>query len=263
MTLNHTIFVRPHAHRGLHDPEGNGPIENTGPAFEAAIAKGYGIECDVQPGRDGFPIVFHDTTTGRLMSSDVVVRDLSADDLANLKYKKHNTPLLSLSDTLALVAGRVPLMIEVKSDWKTPDPDFMGSIATLLTNYPGPVTVKSFDPGIMLALKALAPTIPRGLVAMDFENSETCQKKFGAARCTSLTHLLEAGPIELSFLSYHVHALPMPMTRFSREAQKLPLFTWTVRTDQDWQKAQRWADAAIFEGDVPEPIRKQYQDRMP
>ena len=46
--LDRAVFIRPIAHRGLHSAR-KGIIENTGPAFEAAIAKGYGIECDVRP----------------------------------------------------------------------------------------------------------------------------------------------------------------------------------------------------------------------
>jgi glycerophosphoryl diester phosphodiesterase len=46
--LDRNTFLRPTAHRGLHDAA-KGIIENTAAAFEAAIAKGYGIECDVRP----------------------------------------------------------------------------------------------------------------------------------------------------------------------------------------------------------------------
>ena len=55
-------FLKPIAHRGLHDPA---RIENSAAAFEAAIAHGYGIECDLRPAACGTPMVFHDETLMR------------------------------------------------------------------------------------------------------------------------------------------------------------------------------------------------------
>ena len=62
------LFERPIAHRGLHD-RANGIIENTRAAFEAAIAKDYAIECDVQLSSDGVPFIFHDDNFERLTSA--------------------------------------------------------------------------------------------------------------------------------------------------------------------------------------------------
>ena len=52
----------PATHRpsGPARPAPSGRIENTAPAFLAAIDKGYGIECDLQAAGDGTPMVFHD-----------------------------------------------------------------------------------------------------------------------------------------------------------------------------------------------------------
>ena len=43
-------------------------LENTAPAFRAAIEKGYGIECDLQAAEDGTPMVFHDDKLDRLIA---------------------------------------------------------------------------------------------------------------------------------------------------------------------------------------------------
>jgi len=55
-------FDRPIAHRGLHD-RASGVIENSRSAFEAAIARGFTIECDVQISSDGVPVIFTTTTS--------------------------------------------------------------------------------------------------------------------------------------------------------------------------------------------------------
>ena len=59
------LTARPIAHRGLHDAA-SGVIENTASAFRAAIAGGYGIECDLQISADGEAMVHHDDALGRL-----------------------------------------------------------------------------------------------------------------------------------------------------------------------------------------------------
>ena len=45
--MTEPLFPNPIAHRGLHD-RASGVIENSASAFEAAIAGGFAIECDVQ-----------------------------------------------------------------------------------------------------------------------------------------------------------------------------------------------------------------------
>src|SRR5262245_49553689 len=59
------LTARPIAHRGLHDAS-SGVIENTGAAFSAAIAAGYGIETDLQISADAEAMVHHDDALGRL-----------------------------------------------------------------------------------------------------------------------------------------------------------------------------------------------------
>ena len=60
------LKAQPFAHRGLH---GLGVVENSRAAFRAAIARGHGIETDVQGARDGEAMVFHDSTLDRLTAS--------------------------------------------------------------------------------------------------------------------------------------------------------------------------------------------------
>ena len=102
--LDKAVFLRPIAHRGLH-VAAKGIIENTAPAFEAAIAKGYGIECDLQAAADGTPFVFHDATLDRLMDATGPVAARSPANLATLHYKDQKTRILSFAEFLSLVAG--------------------------------------------------------------------------------------------------------------------------------------------------------------
>ncbi len=163
-----SVFCRPMAHRGLHDARRN-VIENTGPAFEAAIAGGFGIECDLQPAAAGLPVVFHDETLDRLVDGNGSVASLGSDDLARLKHRGSGAPILTFAQFLALVAGRVPLLVEIKSEWLPPDGVFLGEIAWQVRAYKGPLALMSFDPAVMAVMRELAPAVPRGIVSGSYE----------------------------------------------------------------------------------------------
>ncbi len=245
------VFLRPIAHRGLHDPR-QGIIENTGAAFDAAIAGGFGIECDLQPARSGVPIVFHDETLDRLIEGrSGLVRDLDADEAAELSVKGSKTKgVLTYQAFLDLIAGRVPLLVEIKSDWHAPDAVFLETIARLSLAYRGPLALMSFDPGIMARMRELAPSIPRGIVSGAYQTAEGVPwhgDVLSEERRFRLANLLESGPAAPSFYAYDIRSLPTPVTRFVREVLRLPLFSWTVRTEAQRLLAAEHADALIFE----------------
>ncbi|MFM9939250.1 MAG: glycerophosphodiester phosphodiesterase family protein [Hyphomicrobiaceae bacterium] len=248
--FDRSAFVRPIAHRGLHNPA-KGLIENTGPAFDAAIAGDFGIECDLRPAADGTPMVFHDLPLGRLIDTRGKISDFKPADLARLTYTGTDTRILTFSDFLDVVAGQVPLLVEVKSEWAPPDAAFMKAIAKQAKRYKGPIALMSFDPAVMTALKLLVPKVPRGIVSGIYKGDGWWLDTLDPERAFRLTNLIDSGPAEPHFFAYHVKALPTPVTRFLREGLQLPLFTWTVRTEADLATAAEWADAPIFEGIEP------------
>lgn len=243
-------FLKPIAHRGLHDAA-KGIIENTVLAFEAAMARGYGIECDVRPAACSTPMVFHDLTLERLIEAEGPIAAREAATLKRLSYRTVGGSMIDLADLLHLVNGRVPLLIEIKSEWEAPDARYLEAIAATAAAYRGPIALMSFDPAVMTGIRALAPQIPRGIVSGLFAGDCWWRGKLGPERAYSLSHLLESGPAAPDFYAYDVAALPTPVTRFVREVLGLPLFTWTVRTQEQREVAARWADAPIFEGYVP------------
>ena len=104
---------RPIAHRGLHDAA-HGIVENSTSAVDAAIAKGYAVEVDLQCAAHGKPIVFHDRALDRLTneSGPVATRDAAA--LCQIPLRNSSDCILSLEGLLGLIDRRVPLLIEVK-----------------------------------------------------------------------------------------------------------------------------------------------------
>ena len=255
--FDRAVFCRPIAHRGLHGTPGGGAIENTMPAFAAAMARGYGIECDLRPGKGGLPLVFHDETLDRLVAGTGDVARLAAPDLSGLAFKGDPTARIPTFAALCdLVAARVPMLVEIKSEWAPPDRAFLQAVADVAASYKGPLALMSFDPAVMAVMRELAPRVPRGIVSGDYMRASDgddhwWHDKLDHARAERLTHLLESGPVAPSFYSYDVRALPTPVTRYVREVQGLPIFTWTVRTPADLAVTSAHADAPTFEGFLP------------
>ncbi len=250
MPFDRTTFVKPIAHRGLHNA-GKGVIENTAPAFVAGLDGGFGVECDLQPAADGTPFVFHDAILDRLSDSRGRIDGHAPAALAALTYRGSREKILSYAAFLDLCAGRGPLLVEIKSDWTPPRADFLAKIAALSRGYNGPLALMSFDPAVMTAMATLAPGLPRGIVSGVYAGPGWDVDTLGVERAEHLTHLLESRGAAPSFYAYDVNALPTAVTRYVREVQGLPLFTWTVRTAADRAAAKTWADAAIFEGTAP------------
>jgi glycerophosphoryl diester phosphodiesterase len=244
--LDRSAFIKPIAHRGLHD--GKKLIENTAPAFAAGLAKGYGLECDLQPAADGTPMVYHDDVVDRLMDGTGRLDHMSVAALKAFSYKRQSERMITFAEFLELCNGRGPLLVELKSSWKAPKAGFLEAVATAAKRYKGPLALMSFDPKYMVTMATLAPKVPRGLVAGRYEGDGWWLNQLSAERAARLSDLLEAGPVQASFHAYHVKALPTPVTRYVREVQGLPLFTWTVRSAADRKVAATWADAPIFEG---------------
>lgn len=248
--LDRAAFLRPIAHRGLHHAK-RGIIENTGPAFEAAIARGYGIECDVRPAADGLPVVFHDESLSRLVDARGPVGQVSRRQLRTLRHRVGGAQILTFEDLLDLVAERVPLLVEIKSEWDPPQKAFLSKLTAAASTYRGPLALMSFDPAVMAAVRSLAPDLPRGVISGSYAGAGWWSRKISRKRAPALRDLLESGPVAPDFYAYDVNALPTAVTEYARAVQGLPLFTWTVRTPKQRRIAARFADAMIFEGFEP------------
>lgn len=243
------LIARPIAHRGLHDLAA-GVIENSASAAEAAIAGGFGIECDVQLTADGEAVVFHDFMLDRLTAESGAVVERKADALSAITLKGSGDRILTLSAFLDLIGGRVPLIIEIKSR-------FDGNLALtrrtveIVRGYKDhPIVIKSFDPDIVTALREIAPEIPRGIVAMnayDYGDYDS----LSPARKHALANLLHFTQSRPHFLSWKVADLESAAPYLCRNALGLPLMSWTVRTPQERQRAATFADQMVFEGFRP------------
>jgi len=242
------LTAQPVAHRGLHDAV-SGAIENTASAFRAAIKAGFAIETDLQLSGDGEAMVHHDFALGRLTLGTRQLGAMTAAGLKEVPFRVTGDRMMTLGDMCDLVAGRTPMLVELKSRFAG-DRRLVERTAQVLKSYSGPVAVMSFDPDFVEALRENAPGLPRGIVAeRHYVHQEW--KELSAAKRRNLAFLLHSFRSRPHFVAYQVKDLPSPGPFIARHVFGLPLLTWTVRNEEDRTRAGRWADQMIFEGFRP------------
>jgi glycerophosphoryl diester phosphodiesterase len=200
-------------------------------AFEAALNVGAGIECDLRLTADGVPIVFHDRDSHRLTGEFQICSTSHLPDLAHLRLNDTDQHIPSLAELLDLAAGRVPLLLELKEERNAPR--FATAVVAALHDYSGPVGVMSFVSRVGQSLAAQAPSVRRGQV---LSGRDALLRRDGKLK-RSQPH----------FLAVKVSELHKPWVHAVRA--DTPIYSWTVHTPDDRAKVERWADAAIWEGD--------------
>jgi glycerophosphoryl diester phosphodiesterase len=241
--------ARPIAHRALHGP---GRPENSRAAVAAAADAGYGIEIDLQMSADGVAMVFHDATLDRLTGATGPVRDRTAAELGRIGLGGASgadaAGIPRFAEILALVAGRVPLLVEIKDQSGRLGPTdgrLERAAAADLAGYAGDVAVMSFNPASVAAVAGAAPRVPRGLVTCAFRASSW--PGVPAARRAALAAMDVAGA---GFVSHCWRDLGMARLAEVKQAG-LPVLCWTTRSPEQERQARAVADNVTFEGYLP------------
>ena len=239
-------FLRlPIAHRALH---GRGLPENSRGAMRAAVAAGYGIEIDVQGTADGQAVVFHDDDLDRLTGATGPVRARTAHDLATLRLTGCDETIPDLAEVLALVAGRVPLLIEIKDQTGLMGPTdgaLEAAVAGALAGYAGPVAVMSFNPGAVAAMARLAPGVARGLTTAAYDPADW--HPLSPEVCDRLRGIPDYDAVGASFISHEARDLARPRVADLR-AQGAAVMAWTIRSEAAEAAARTIAQNVTFEG---------------
>ncbi len=243
------LTARPIAHRGLHD-HARGVIENMPSAIDAAVAGNFAIEVDLQPSADSEAMVHHDYALGRLTQGSGELLSLTAEQLKQVGFKHTSDRMMTLGDLCARVAGRVPLVLEVKSRFDG-SRTLVRRMAEVLASYTGPVAAMSFDPEQVVAIRDLMPGLPRGIVA-ERHYTEGEWKQLPPEKTRDMTGLRHAFRTQPHFVSYRVDDLPSPAPWIARNIFGCALITWTVRTPEQRARTLRYADQMTFEGFIPE-----------
>ena len=251
MMLPAQFLAKPIAHRALHDLSKNRP-ENSVPAVRAAVEAGYAIEIDVQLTSDNRAVVFHDYDLLRLTGGRGMVRERRSSDL-------HTVPLSGgcgavipdLQEVLSIIAGRVPLLIEIKDQDGTLGPEvgtLEAAVAEALDAYTGRVAVMSFNPHSMAAMQTLAPEVPRGLVTEAFQRVDWDAP---TERLISLTRIVDYERVGATFISHNKRDLHHPRVA-ELKSQGASILTWTIRSPEEERKAREVAQNITFEHYLPD-----------
>lgn len=243
-------FLRvPLAHRALHHVH-NGRPENSLSAIRAAIDAGYGIEIDVQASADKQAMVFHDYDLARLAHASGDIRERSEKDLQRVTLRGSDESIPTLSEVLAVVAGQVPLLVEIKDQDGALGPNvgpLERSVAQALSGYQGPIAVMSFNPDSIKQMKALAPHLPRGLVTESFQSEEW---GIPADVRNDLLGISEFEAAGCSFIS-HDHTDLNRDRVLELKSKSANILCWTITNEAEEARARKIAENITFEKYLP------------
>ncbi len=237
----------PLAHRGYHDLAQHRP-ENSRAAFRAAIEAGYGIELDVQLSADGQAMVFHDDHLDRMTGCSGAINAHTAAELDLIGLQGTDETIPTLPEVLALVAGRVPVLIEIKERLDTMLPtsgQLELAIAAALVDYHGPVAVMSFNPHCVANMARLAPDIARGLTTESYDPAKNAP--IPAATCERLRAIPDYDATASSFISHQWSDLARPRVS-ELKARGAAILCWTVRSVEAEAQARQIAQNITFDG---------------
>ncbi len=227
-----------YAHRGLH---GNGVPENSLIAFRLAVEGGYGIELDVQLSRDGEVMVFHDYTLDRMTGKAGLLSAHSRDELRLLRLAESDEEIPTLREVLSLVAGRVPLLIELKGE--STDTSLCPRLAAILGDYTGPYSVESFNPLLLAKMKKLLPDVYRGQLYTNVVRDKGRASLLNLALTAMALNCLSR-PHFIAYNEYDRDSFPVRVTTGLYAARS---FVWTVRSPSSLDTAHKNGEYPIFE----------------
>jgi glycerophosphoryl diester phosphodiesterase len=237
----------PVAHRAFHDRAQRRP-ENSRAAIRAAMVAGYAIEIDLQLSADGHAMVFHDDDLDRLTEAKGPVRARTAADLGATGLKDADEGIPTFAEVLALVQGRVPLLVEIKDQDGAVGPGvglLEAAAARLLAGYAGDVAVMSFNPHSMAEMARLLPRVPRGLTTWAWNADEWPPLR--EIDCAHLRDIPDYDRVGASFISHHWADLGRARVG-ELAARGADVLCWTIRSPAQEAEARRIACNVTFEG---------------
>lgn len=233
-----------YAHRGYH---GDGAPENSMEAFRRARSEGFGIELDIHLLADGNLAVIHDSGLKRTTGQDGFIEDLTAMDLGSYKLEGTEQTIPLFSDVLDLIKGRVPLIVELKSE-RDNFAELCEKTCALLDAYNGVYCIESFDPRCIRWLRKNRPDIIRGQLSYNYSKTAkgTWYLKF-LLKNQMLNFLLYP-----DFIAYQFKDRKNLGNFLARKLWGAQGVSWTIRTQKDLTQSVQEDWLPIFEGFYPD-----------
>jgi glycerophosphoryl diester phosphodiesterase len=228
------------AHRGIYNNK-KGIPENSMASFQNAIIKEYAIELDINMTLDGYLVVFHDQSLKRMTGIKNDITTLNLNEVKRLKLLGTDNNIPTFEDVLMLVDGKVPLMIEVKSNERYKE--LMPKLINLLNKYNGEYVIESFDPRIIYWLKRNAPHIVRGQLA-----AKNIREVKNRILKLALGKMLFNCITKPNFVSYLYTEVDEKFYKKQKNKKRF-VAVWTVKSKGEYNKIKNNADMYIFENE--------------
>ena len=234
--LNHR-----YAHRGLHH-QPDAP-ENSLAAFKKAIEHGYGAELDIHLMKDGNLAVIHDSSLLRTAGADVMIEDLTAEDLKDYRLEGTDEKIPLFEEVLELFDGKTPLIVELKA--ARGNHNVLTSAAcAVLDKYNVTYCIESFDPRCLVWLKNNRPDIIRGQLSGNMTKEKT---GYNPVLMWALKHLLTNFTTVPDFIAYDHRYRDIGELKLCRVLYGVQEFAWTVRSAEKAAELEKDGCFLIFE----------------
>ena len=234
-----------YAHRGLHDNHSDAP-ENSMKAFQKAVDAGYGIEMDIQLTKDKIPVVFHDETLNRMCGVEGKVWEFTFEELQKLTLAESEERIPKFEDVLALVGGKVPLIVEYKLD--VPSTEVCEIADPMLQAYNGIYCIESFHPFAVKWYREHRPEVIRGQLSQDFSKQEKYKGKF---IFWLLSNLLTNVLTRPDFIAYNHKDADMFSRKVCSLMGALPV-AYTIKSREEYEKVKDQFELFIFDSFILE-----------
>ena len=227
------------AHRGLFDREKI--PENSMLAFDKALEKGYSIEIDVNMTQDGYIVVFHDNSLKRMTGIKNDITTMTLSEIKKLKLLETENKIPTFEDVLLQVAGKVPILIEVKPNSKYKE--LMKKLINLLEKYNGKYSIQSFDPRIVYWLKKNTPHISRGQISS--KNIREVKSRILKILLGKMVFNIITKP---NFISYQYLSINEKFYKKQKNKGR-EVIAWTLKNKEDYEKIRDYCDMVVFENE--------------
>ena len=221
--------------------------ENSLPAFIRAVEMGYGIELDTQTTADGRVVVFHDESLYRMCGVDKKLYECTYEELMKYRLAKMEYRIPLLSEALEVIDGKVPLIVEVKSEGNWQRTTRM--TAEHLDAYKGKFCVESFHPLVLSWLKKNRPDVLRGQLSTNFFRSTLKRAWYENIILINLMLNFLSRP---DFIAYNYRYKNQPSFFLCRKLFHVVTAAWTIRNEQALIKAKKVFDVIIFDSFIPD-----------
>ncbi|HJB13921.1 MAG TPA: glycerophosphodiester phosphodiesterase [Candidatus Oscillibacter excrementigallinarum] len=228
-----------YAHRGLH---GCGVPENSLAAFRRAAEAGYGAELDVRLTKDGRLAVIHDATLDRVCGVSGRAAELTAAALSALRLEGTEERIPFLEEVAPLFAGRAPLIVELKTDWRSAA-ELARRTVECLDRFSIDYCVESFDPRPLLWLRRHKRSVLRGQLSQNFHRRPSGQGLWNRLALTNLLYNVFTRP---DFVAYRFGDQERLAVRLCRRSG-VRMAYWTLRSWADIILAEQEGALVIFE----------------